>query len=221
MRFQFPLSSTGRLSTRLFALSPDGRLLAFTAPNADGVLRLWVRAFDSLDAHELPGSDFSPGNPPFFWSPDSRYIAYDGGQKLQKIGVSGGPPQTLCNVAGFAVGGSWNKDGVIIFGESPGVIMRVSENGGTPTPLTALDPSGGETQHVLPWFLPDGKHFLYFRTSDNPGGSGIYIGSIDAQPERQDPNRLMATDFAGEYVPSSNPNAGELLFMASDGTFIA
>jgi eukaryotic-like serine/threonine-protein kinase len=221
MRFQFPLSRTGRLSTRVFALSPDGRLLAFTAPDADGVLRLWVRPLDSLEAHELTGSDVSPGDPPFFWSPDSRYLAYDGGRKLQKIDVSGGPAQTLCNVAGFVVGGSWNKDGVILFGESPGVIMRVSPSGGTPTPLTSLDRSRAETQHVLPWFLPDGRHFLYFRTSGDPAGGAIYVGSIDLPPQRQDPNRLLATDFAVQYVPSSNANEGQLLFLTSDGTLMS
>jgi eukaryotic-like serine/threonine-protein kinase len=221
MRFQIPLSSSRELSTGVFALSPDGRELAFTAPGTDGALKLWVRPLNSLDAHELPSSNVSPGNPPIFWSPDSRYIGYDGGRKLEKIAVSGGPAQTLCNVDGFVVGGSWNRDDVIIFGESPGVIMRVPADGGTATPLTALDTSRGETQHVLPWFLPDGEHFLYHRTSSTPGDSGTYIGSIKAPPGKQELKELVASDFAVEYVPSSDANTGQLLFVAQGGTLMA
>ncbi|MGH6876585.1 MAG: protein kinase domain-containing protein, partial [Rhizomicrobium sp.] len=187
----------------VFALSPDGRELAFTAPGADGVLRLWVRPLNSRDAHELPGSQVSGSNPPFFWSSDSRSLVFDGGGKLEKIDVSGGPAQVLCDVPGIVVGGSWNQSGAIIFGQSPGVIMRVPASGGTATPLTTLNPSRAETQHALPWFLPDGKHFLYHRTSTDPADDGDYIGSIDADPKKQDMKRLLATQYNVEYVPSS------------------
>jgi eukaryotic-like serine/threonine-protein kinase len=148
MRFEIPTpQETGDV---VFALSPDGRELAFTAPDAGGVFRLWVRPLNSLDAHELPGSVVSGTDPPFFWSRDSRYLVFDGGGKLEKIDISGGPAQVLCDVPGIVVGGSQNKDGVIIFGQSPGVIMRVPTSGGTATPVTALNPSRDETQHALP-----------------------------------------------------------------------
>ena len=126
VRFQIPLpEKTTMTTTGTFALSPDGRELAFAAIGPDGVQRLWVRPLDSLEARPLPGSE-APQFPPFFWSPDSKYIAFDAGGKLKKIDISGGPAQTLCDVHGAAVGGSWNRDGVIIFAEVPGVLMRVS-----------------------------------------------------------------------------------------------
>ena len=39
-----------------FAVSPDGRKLAFTAP-LNGRMMLWVRALDSLEAKPLAGTD--------------------------------------------------------------------------------------------------------------------------------------------------------------------
>jgi eukaryotic-like serine/threonine-protein kinase len=212
MRFQIPLTANLAPGGGNFALSPDGRQLAFAATGSDGVLRLWIRSLDSLDARPLPGSE-SPLFPPFFWSPDSRSIAFDAGGKLKKIDVSGGGAETLCGLSSNAVGGSWNRDGVIIFGQVPGVIMRVSANGGSPSPLTTLDLSRGEIQHDLPSFLPDGRHFIYLRHSSRAGNSGVYVGSLDAKPEQQDSKRLVATDWGPAYVPTSGLGSGQLLFI--------
>jgi eukaryotic-like serine/threonine-protein kinase len=202
-----------------FGLSPDGRQFAFFAAGPDGVQRLWIRSLDALEARPLPGSESSV-LAPFFWSPDSRYIAFDAGGKLKTIDISGGPAQTLCDVAQYAVGGSWNRDGVIIFGQSPGGIMRISASGGPASPLTSLDSSRGEIQHVLPSFLPDGRHFIYLRTSGKPENSGVYVGSLDARPEEQGSKLLLATAYGPAYVPSSNPGFGQLLFVR-DGTLMA
>jgi len=215
VRFQIPLPEKAVLGpTGSFAVSPDGRQLAFFAAGQDGVPHLWIRPLDSLEAHPLPDSGSTTNPAPFFWSPDSHYIVFAAGSKLKKIAVSGGPAQTLCDIAGNAVGGSWNKDGVIIFGQLPGGIMRVSASGGLPFPLTTLDPSRGETDHAFPSFLPDGRHFLYLRRSAQPENSGVYVGSLSVKPEAQDSRRLLATAFQPIYVPSLNPESGQLLFMS-------
>jgi eukaryotic-like serine/threonine-protein kinase len=213
-RFQIPLPEKALLGPAgAFAVSPDGRQLAFFAAGQDGVPHLWIRPLDSLEAQPLPDSGSTTNPAPFFWSPDSHYIVFDAGGKLKKIAVSGGPAQTLCDVTGNAVGGSWNKDGIIIFGQSPGGIMRVSASGGSSSPLTTLDPSRGETDHTSPSFLPDGRHFLYLRHSAQPENSGVYVGSLDVKPEQQDSRRLLATAFQSVYLPSSNPDSGQLLFL--------
>ena len=224
VRFQIPVPEKAMLSAGgAFVLSPDGRQLAFYAAGTDGVQRLWIRPLDSLEARPLPGSEGSGVNPAaVVWSPDSQSIAFDAGEKLKKIAVSGGQSQTLCDIGGraVAVGGSWNRDGVIIFGQYPGVIARVAANGGSAVPLTALDPSRGEIRHTFPSFLPDGRHFIYLRTSNQPENSGVYVGSLDAKPGDQDSRRLLAIAQGAIYMPSANPKSGQLLFMR-DGGLIA
>jgi len=222
IRLQMPVPETAILGAGgAFALSPDGRQLAFYAVAADGVQHLWIRPLDSFEARLLPGSEVTGANaPPFFWSPDSQYIAFDAEGKLKKIGISGGQVQSLCDLVGYAVSGSWNGDGVIIFGQDPGVIMRVAATGGPALPLTVLDSSRGEIAHTFPSFLPDGQHFIYLRTSDQQENSGIYLGSLDAKPGDQDSKRLLATAYGPIYVPSSDPESGQLLFMR-DGKLIA
>jgi len=221
MRLEIPLpENTSAVFAGAFALSPDGRQLAFVTSGADGVSRLWIRPLDSLEARPLPGGESSAGIPPFSWSPDSRFIAFDGGGKLEKIDISGGPPQTLSAISTRAVVGSWNRDGVIIFGMPPGPLMRFSADGGPATPLTTLDSSRGEISDDFPNFLPDGRHFLYALTSTMPEYNGTYIGSLDAKAGEQDSKRLLA-DNGATYAPSAdNPEVGHLLFIR-DGALMA
>jgi WD40 repeat protein len=145
---------------------------------------------------------------------------FEAGGKLKKIDIAGGPAQTLCETKRVVVGGAWNRDGVIIFGQNTGGIMRVSANGGAALPVTTLDPSRGEIWHVQPSFLPDGHHFIYHRGSHEPENTGIYIGSIDVKPEEQGSKRLLPTHIGAAYVPPFEAGMGHLLFMR-DGTLMA
>src|SRR6266404_153179 len=136
-----------------FKLSPDGRLLAFTTDR-----RLWIRSLDTLQAIPLPGTE---GASKMFWSPDSQFIAFFAQGKLKKIALSGGPAQILCN-APEANGGTWNRDGVIVFPLSlTSGMFQVSAGGGAPVPLAKLGASATVVQQISPEFLPDGRHFLY------------------------------------------------------------
>ena len=214
VRFQMQLNVLGQLGR--VTVSPDGRQLAFAAPGSDGVNRIWVRAMDSVDARALPGAETGSDNGLVIWSPDSRFIAFGGGGKLKKIALSGGLAQTLCDLRGAMMEGSWSRGGVIVLGSLTGGLMRVSEVGGALTPLTALDKSRDETYHMIPSFLPDGRHFLYLRVSKTaPEKNGIYAGSLDAKPEEQDSRQLLATTIGAAYAPSPGPGSesGQLLFM--------
>jgi eukaryotic-like serine/threonine-protein kinase len=196
-----------------FAISPDGRDLAFAAIGSDGSLRIWLRALDSLKAHPLEGAQVDSSQPPFFWSPDSRFIAFDSGGKLKKIEVSGAPPQTICSLSSLAVGGSWNRDGVIIFGTMDNGIMSVSDSGGAVSQVTKPNPTRQERMHTFPVFLPDGRHFLYLCDSSNPEYSGIYIGALDPSPGKGDSKPLITTRAGAVYMPSKNSSSGHLLFL--------
>jgi Tol biopolymer transport system component len=194
-------------------VSPDGRNLGFTATGADGVQRLWVRPIDSLQARLLPGTD---GTVTFFWSPDSRYLVFQFAGKLKKIDVLGGPPQTLCDGVGVLLGGSWNADGVILFGGMNGPILRVSAAGGATSPVTKVEQGRDEVRHTDPIFLSDGRHFLYLRRSGRAENNGIYVGSIDVKPEQQSLKRIQATDFSFGYAPPRNGSPARLLFLREE-----
>jgi eukaryotic-like serine/threonine-protein kinase len=222
-RFQIPptveLAGPGN-----FSLSPDGRHLAFYGLGADGVMRLQLRSMDTLEVRPLPGTEMHAGTPgpSPFWSPDSKFIGFQGGDaKLKKLDVSGGVPQTLCDVPGVAVGGSWNRDGDIIVGNTAGGLLRVRETGGPVSPLTALDASRKEEFHLGPTFLPDGRHFVYLRISPSaPEMSGSYVGTLDAKPEEQSAQRLMPYAVGLTYAPAGDADPGRLLFLR-EGTLMA
>ncbi len=225
VRFEIPVPQKLTLPPEgAFALSPDGSQLAFFATGADGALDLYVRPLDSLQARLLSGTEATGFAPMLFWSSDGRRIAFSTGGKLKAVDVSSGTVETLCDTSTNAAagGGSWNRNGLIVFGQPDGGVMKISAQGGTPVLVTALDTSRGEVAHMFPSFLPDGRHFIYLRISTNPSNNGIYAGSLDSSPGKQDMNRLLATSYDAEYVPSSSdPSIGQLLFLTNDGTLMA
>jgi eukaryotic-like serine/threonine-protein kinase len=209
VRLTIPPPEKGVVLT--LSVSPDGRRVVYGAPNPEGKPVLWIRSLDSLTAQPLPGTD----NPFFntFWSPDSRFVAFfsSGDNKLKKIDVMGGIPQTLAE-APSGRGGTWNRDGVIVFAPSgEGSLSRVSAVGGEETPVTTLDESRQETSHRYPYFLPDGRHFLYLVRTVRAGDSAIYVGSIDSK----DAKRLVTAESGAMYSPP-----GYLVYLR-DGVLMA
>jgi eukaryotic-like serine/threonine-protein kinase len=181
-----------------FSISPDGRHLVFSGAGADGFGRLWIRSMDALAPQPLSGTEVALGGltPPMFWSPDSRFIAFDAGGQLKKIDVRGGAPQKVCDLPLLALGGAWNRDDVIIVGNANGGLMRCAAAGGPASVVTRVDSSRGESTHLLPSFLPDGKHFLYLSVSRSvPEMTGIYIRALDARPEEPTSPRVLTTGF--------------------------
>jgi serine/threonine protein kinase len=212
-RFQISIPENMTFSDRgFFALSPDGRKIAFLAVQ-NREQQLWIRTMDSLEAHPLPGTINASSS--FFWSPDSRFVAFEADKKLRKIDINGGPPQDICDAPSDSgmLGGSWNRDNVIILGPGNRSIYRVSATGGTATPVTALDPSLKDGGHYYPTFLPDGKHFLYMRFPASSADAGVYVGSLDSKPEQQNKTPLLTTARASiSWAPSADSEKGRLLY---------
>jgi serine/threonine protein kinase len=214
MRFQIPPPGQSDFASNSAILSPDGRRLAFLAPGPNSTRQIWVHSFDSLAARPLSGTENPSAG--FFWSPDSRYLAFAAQGKLKKIEVSGGHPQTVSELGGSWRSGDWSPKGVIVFGTGSRGLMRVAEPGGIAVPLTTLDSARGEDAHISPTFLPDGKHLLYMATSTRQAAYSVYVGSLDLPPGEQSRKRLMFVDAGSSYAPALNPknsrSPGFLLF---------
>jgi Tol biopolymer transport system component len=163
-----------------FALAPDGMRLTFAATDSTGVTRLWVRSLNSLQCLPLPGTD-EASYP--FWSPDGGSIGFFSGGKLRKIDASGGAVKTLCE-APSGRGATWNGDDMIVFSPSSSEpLSKVPAAGGAPSPVTKLDASKLEHSHRWPWFLPDGKHFLYLARASS--SDIIYVASLDGKENKE------------------------------------
>jgi eukaryotic-like serine/threonine-protein kinase len=201
-------------------ISPDGKWLAFPALGPDNVSRMYLRSIDALEVKPLPGSEGIIGlSPPPFWSYDSRFVVYGAVGKLKKSEITGTPAQTIADTGlPFAQGGTWSREGVIVFGKNGSNLLQVSATGGTPMPVTALAP--GETAHRYPQFLPDGRRFLYLRVSGVPEKTGVYVGSIDSKPEEQSMTPLLLTDRQAWWV-SSETSGQSFLLMQRETTLLA
>jgi serine/threonine protein kinase len=160
------------------ALSPDGRSMIFGANTQGGNYQLYLHSFDTGTARPLAGTD---GAIYPFWSPDGRSVAFGSQGKLKKIDVNGGPPVTLADAPNLR-GGSWSPDGVIVFAPVPdGSLERVAASGGAVTPVTSLEDANLNKRHIWPWFLPDGKHFLYAAALIGTGaGAEIRVASLES-----------------------------------------
>jgi Tol biopolymer transport system component len=192
--------------TGFVKLSPDGHRMVLWLLNG-GKRQLWLRSLDSTQLQVLPGTDAARAP---FWSPDGKSIGFFADGKLKTLPASGGPPQVLCDGTGLAGGGTWNRDGVILFSTS-GVsdpIQRVNASGGACTVVT--HPEGG-SGHVHPEFLPDGKHFVFavVRGCDETK-RGLYAASLDDPT----PRRLLGDVSSAMFAPSTaGKKHGYLLFL--------
>jgi hypothetical protein len=197
MRVEITTPPTTRPTS--FAISPDGRTLAFVA-TSEGRPKLWLRPLDSV-ARPLAGTDFA-GHP--FWSPDGRSVGFYANDTLKKIDIGDGAVQTLTPARYSDGGGAWNKDGTIFF--IPGVaepVFRISADGGEPVRVTPP-----MSQASWPALLPDGRHFLYRR--GGAGIRGVYVAGFDGSERRL----VDAAYSAVFHAPS-----GQMLFLRQGTVF--
>jgi Tol biopolymer transport system component len=187
------------------ALSPDGQRLAAVVGIFDA-LELAIRDLASGETKRLAGTT---GATFPFWSPDSRRLAFFAEGHLKKVEAAGGPVQVVCD-AHAGRGGSWSPDGTIVFApDITGPLVRVPAGGGTPEATTRT--AGPRVTHRNPWFLPDGRHFLFtIRDSGSVPFGTVAVGSLDGG----DPKVLLPRGSNPQY-------ADGFLFTVVDGNLVA
>ncbi len=196
------------------SVSPDGLSLTFSAFGPEGPRMLWLRALDEMHARVIPGTEggFAP-----FWSPDSQYIAFFANKALKRVRIKNSTPdtqpETIAPADAEPGGGSWNRDGVIVFAPSMNDgLYQVSASGGKVTPELPLDATRFERAHLWPQFLPDGKHFIFFDQTSTPETTGVYAGAMGTGEKRKlfssETNAVYSSIAGAESSP-----AGYLLYM--------
>ncbi len=198
----------------MIALSRDGSRLAFVAEGADGKSLLRIRPLDSVEARPLPGTEGAYGP---FWSWDGRFLGFFAEGSLKKIEASGGPPQTLYNISRAGRGGTWNRDGVIVFAPAPvGPLLRILDTGGAATPVTNLDEARQENSHRWPVFLPDGRHFLYYARSRQRENRATFVGSLDSKE-----TRVLMNGKSNVLFAPDRPGGSSYLLFEREGWLVA
>jgi len=198
MYFSAPVT----FAARDIAVGPNGRTVAVAGyPESTWRTVIWLYEVGSQDAKTL--ADTEGASFPF-WSPDGRFLAFFADGKLKKMEIAGGPVQTLCD-APSGCGGTWNKDGVIVFAPSGQLLTglyRISASGGTPVPISTPDASRGENTHRWPMFLPDGRHYLYLAANVRGGSDvdAIFMGLLDSKEKRFVVKTSLNAAYAAGYL---------------------
>ncbi len=199
-RVQFGLTIAQQASDMVAGIiptpSPDGQMLAFVTSGPDRSV-VSVRSLDGIETRQLSGTEGASGA--VAWSPNGRWIGFFADGKLKKIAPSGGPAQTIATIPGFQ-DAAWGAAGQIVFRPiNRAAILGISDTGGAPKAITALDVARGENSHRFLQFLPDGRRFLFTARCANRENNALFVGSIDSPQS----TRIMAAQSRVKYVPGS------------------
>lgn len=177
-----------------FAVSPDGTRLAFAAFDENGRTALWIRSLVSGGVQQVPETD------------DAQYPL-----QLRVADLATGAIRPVVE-APSGRGAAWNRGGDIVYAPTvDGPMFRVSEHGRPPQQATRLDPQSSGA-HRWPWFLPDGRRFLYvdeWGARERP--PGLYAASLDGGEDS-----LVSSHIYGSVAYG----AGHVLYV-QDGNLMA
>ena len=162
---------------RTIALSPDGSLLAYVSTVAADGGRIWLRRMSDGTARPIDGT---AGAVEPFWAPDGSAIAFFSAGWLRVAPLAGGAVRRLAPAPNPA-GGAWAPDGTILYSPVFGRFMRVPAAGGAPREATKADP--GSMGDREPSFLPDGHHYLFWRSGD--GNGTMFVGDLATGETRE------------------------------------
>jgi Tol biopolymer transport system component len=129
--------------------------------------RIWLRNLSDATARALNDTEGARG---LFWAPDGSGIGFFSAGWLRIVTTASGTVRALAPATNEA-GGAWAPDGTILYSPFFLNLWRVSVAGGTAK--RALGPSDDSTGGSRdPNFLPDGHHFVFWRSVTNDSWLG-------------------------------------------------
>jgi len=181
-----------------FALSPDGERIAFTAKDASGSFRLFVREFSALESHPVVDGE---GAYSVVWTPDSHTLLFAAKGKLRRIKVNAAASQILSDVVPYF-------SSAIPFGSDRLLVSNPRNSGVMPSSGGTLQP----IERAFSWaqLLPGGRDFLY--TVDDPK-AGSLRASIAGVGSNDPGIEVVRADSRVQYTDSLRSDAGYLLFL--------
>jgi Tol biopolymer transport system component len=189
------------------AVSPDGQQIALVSTAANGQSQMWLRRVGDMTPHRIESTE---GATFPFWSPDGRSIGFTAQGQLRAIDLPSRAVRTIAKVQSGPGGGTWNREGTILFVDGPSGIRRVPASGGDVTDVVV--PSSKAQILMAPQFLPDGRHFLFTLLDlSAPSGSIVMIGDLQSSSTR----RVTTVDTVATYAAP-----GYLLY-PREGTLVA
>jgi serine/threonine-protein kinase len=190
----------------IFALSPDGRRLAFQATDPDSVVRVHIRDMDALTSRSLRGTENAHE---LFFSPDGQQLGFSSGRSLKAIDIGSGRVRAITDFppTGFLGGGAWTAHGRIVYAVG-NVLYAVAADGGSPTTLVRLDSAKKELQVGGPHVVAGTDLVLFSveRAGREPTIRGLWMKSGKTK------------DVAPGVSAAVDTAHGSLLAVRSDGT---
>jgi Tol biopolymer transport system component len=183
------------------ALSPDSHVLAWVGATEEST-QLFMRHLDEDVVQPIEGSE--GGVAPFF-SPDSEWIGFFADEKLKKVSVRGGAPQTITELEHLH-GASWGDGFIVLEALGDGELFR-------------LDPAGGEIRKIEISNQPDyqGGFPVLLPGFDAMLVSGQGTNTVDLVAlDTGEVTNLVKEGTHGTYLPS-----GHLVWTQGDNLLAA
>jgi serine/threonine protein kinase len=202
---EFPAVGTFNMATP--EISPDGSMVVAVIGNS-----LHLRRLNATRFTKLRGTD---GGAQPFWSPDSQWIGFVLSNRIMKMQVPDGAPETVAEVSVYVKGSSWNTRGEILTASDG---LKLLPPSGPPVQLAG---AGMPESPFWPHFLPDGETFIYsardWNQPDNGTAErGIYLASWSGGQWRRRPTLLKANLNEARYSPL---HGGCLLYVQNDNLY--
>lgn len=189
------LVSTAANSQSSPALSTDGRMVAFVAPDDRGVPQIWIQDLAHAEPRAITGGEAAAARPR--WSTAGEIVYARRGLGIWVVPSLGGTPRRIVDVG---TNPNLSADGKWLTYERGHRIWIAGADGSGPRQLDHV-PEKYYTVPAAPAFSPDARFVVYFRPEAGPNGD-FWIAPVDGSEKP----RKLTNDLREGGAPLWMPN---------------